>query len=85
MSKCVQACTVACHYHYISILFDAHQTVSPPPPPLPSFRDLPQYAETFSCDVHSSRSKRLGSIVGRENYLGEQNCLASWLGGGGGA
>ncbi|XP_064391287.1 ras GTPase-activating protein 1-like [Halichondria panicea] len=35
-----------------------------------TFEDLPQYAETFSCDVHSSRSKRLGSIVGRENCLG---------------
>lgn len=34
------------------------------------YRDLPQYAESFSCEIHSSKSKRLPNF-GKENSLGE--------------
>lgn len=34
------------------------------------FEDLPLYATEFTVELHTTRSKRLGSIVGRENCLG---------------
>ena len=38
------------------------------------YRELPQYAENFSCEIHSSKPKRLPNF-GKENSLGEKRDL----------